>query len=143
TFNYKRVFTGNSTIKILINGVQYGSDSTVSSETVTAHSEVINVSGDVIVEIQNSGNRSIIDDIAWDCYSGSGFMQAAVEKQPAIQLYPNPNIGQFQINMESEFAELKVYDSYGKAVLAKTVARNETIHLEYVVKGVYMAEINT
>lgn len=143
TFNYKRVFTGNSTIKILVNGVQYGSDIVVSSETATLHTEVINVSGNVVVELQNSGNRSIIDDIAWDCYSEPGFMKSAMEQKPEIQVYPNPNNGQFQINMENEFADVKVYDGFGKVVFAKTVAKNETIHLEYVVKGVYMVVINT
>jgi len=69
TFNYKRVFTGNSTLKVYVNGVQYGGDITVSSETTASFSQVINVAGNVTIEIKNSGNRTIVDDVTWNCYS--------------------------------------------------------------------------
>ncbi|PHK27297.1 hypothetical protein VF13_41700, partial [Nostoc linckia z16] len=69
TFNYKRVFTGNSTLKVFINGVQYGGDITVASETAAIFSQVVNVSGNATVEIKNSGNRIIVDDVVWNCYS--------------------------------------------------------------------------
>jgi len=77
-FNYKRVFTGDSTLKVFVNGVQYGGDITVSSDTTTAFSHAIDVAGPVTIEIRNSGNRTIIDDLSWNCYT--------VPNGPEIQL---------------------------------------------------------
>ena len=70
SFKYKRVFSGNSTLKVFVNGVQYGGDIAVTSDvTATTFSQAINVSGNVVIEIRNSGNRTIVDDLSWNCYS--------------------------------------------------------------------------
>ena len=50
TFQYKRVFSGDSTMQVYINGTQYGGDITVSSTTPTTFSEVINVAGNIDIE---------------------------------------------------------------------------------------------
>jgi hypothetical protein len=144
SFNYKRVFTGNSTLKVFVNGVQYGSDITVSSETPANFSQAINVTGDVTVEIENSGNRVVIDDITWDCYSGSSARPSAAPVQTSqIKLYPNPNNGEFQLDLATETADVAVYNTIGKEVLHKNVSDNEVINLGSVEAGIYMVVITS
>lgn len=70
SFDYARVFTGNSTLKVFVNGTQYGGDITVSSTTSANFSVTINVSGNIDVELRNSGNRTLIDNLTWSCYAG-------------------------------------------------------------------------
>ncbi|WP_159801656.1 T9SS sorting signal type C domain-containing protein [Flavobacterium sp. MK4S-17] len=62
-FSYARAYTGNSTLQVFINGEQYGGDITVSSTNATIFSVPVNVVGDIYIEIVNSGNRTIIDDL--------------------------------------------------------------------------------
>jgi hypothetical protein len=69
SFDYARVFTGNSTLKLFVNNTQYGSDITVSSTSATTFSTTVNLTGNIDIEIRNTGNRSIIDNISWTCYS--------------------------------------------------------------------------
>ncbi len=78
TFNYKKVFNGESTLKVFVNDVQYGGDITVTSDSAEVFSEIIDVAGDVSIRIENSGNRTIIDDIQWNCYE--------IPNRPEIQL---------------------------------------------------------
>lgn len=68
SFKYKRIFTGNSTLKLFVNGTQYGGDITVSSETASTFTFAANVPGNVVIELRNSGNRTIVDDLTWTCY---------------------------------------------------------------------------
>ena len=150
TFNYMRVFTGNSTLKVFVNGVQYGGDITVSLTTPTQFSFAVNVTGDVTVELENSGNRIIVDDLAWDCYSGAqaknlnlGLPTNKVAETTAISLYPNPNNGQFQIDLATENADVVIYNVLGKTVLNKKVSDNEVINLENAEKGIYMVVITS
>ncbi len=65
TFNYKRAFTGNSTLKVFINGVQYGATITVSSTTPTLASIPVNVAGNFNLELRNATKRTVIDDVSW------------------------------------------------------------------------------
>lgn len=149
SFNYKRVFNGNSTLKVFVNGVQYGTDITVSSETTAAFSQVINVNADANIEIRNSGNRTIIDDIVWSCNSGSANRTALSLDTPKametseITLYPNPNNGQFQLDLATESATVSVYDTLGKQIFNKEVLDNEVINLENAGKGIYMVVIKS
>ncbi len=73
TFNYVRGFTGTGarTIKVFVNSTQIGSDITVnaSSSTTQSFSANVNVTGNVTLQLQTSGNQIIIDDIAWTAYS--------------------------------------------------------------------------
>lgn len=143
TFNYKRVFTGNSTLKVFVNGTQYGGDITVSADTTTLFSQAINVTGAVTVEIRNSGNRTIVDDIAWNCYAGTG-KSAATQTGHEINLYPNPNQGQFQLDLKpQEAAEVSVFDFSGNEILSKKVSGDESIDLKNAVKGIYMVRIKS
>lgn len=148
SFNYKRVFSGNSTLKVFVNGVQYGGDIAVTSETPANFTQAINVTGDVTVEIENAGNRVVIDDITWDCYSDISARPAAQpvkssEVSNEIKLYPNPSNGQFQLDLVTETADVAVYNTIGKEVLRKTVSDNETIDLGKVEAGIYMVVITS
>jgi hypothetical protein len=142
TFNYKRVFTGNSTLKVFVNGVQYGADIVVSSETPAIYSEVINVAADATIELVNTGNRIVVDDLAWDCYSGSSAKPAfAPASTKEAGVYPNPSNGQFQIDLVTETADVIVYNTIGKEVLNKKVSDNEVINLDRAEAGIYMVVI--
>lgn len=69
TFDYARVFSGNSTLRVLVNGVQQGSNITVSSTSSTTFSIVVNIVGNIDLELDNSGNRTLINNLSWTCYS--------------------------------------------------------------------------
>lgn len=147
TFNYQRVFTGDSTLKVFVNGVQYGGDITVSSTATTVYSQAINVSGNATIEIRNSLNRTIVDDLAWDCYSAAPKTAAQpVKNTPVlneVKLYPNPSNGQFQLDFAGENADVTVFDSLGKSILSKKVASQEVIDLGNVQKGIYIVVIKS
>jgi len=151
SFNYKRVFTGNSTIKVYVNDQQYGSDIIVTSETPASFNASMNITGDVTIRIENSGNRVVIDDLVWTCNPSfakpalQGKMAVASEVLGDIKLYPNPNNGQFQVqlgNSETN-ADVIVYDLTGKKVFGKNVADNENIDLGNVQKGMYLVSITS
>lgn len=149
TFKYKKVFTGNSTLKVLVNGVQQGTDITVSADTATTFSYAVNISADATIELVNSGMRTVIDDITWNCYSGSSARTALAKNKTANTiaiepvLYPNPNNGQFQLDLISDNADVIVYDVTGKIVLRKTISDNEMIDLSNAGKGIYMVQITS
>ncbi|AXG72785.1 T9SS C-terminal target domain-containing protein [Flavobacterium arcticum] len=73
SFKYARVFSGNSTLKVYVNNVQYGSNITVSNTIATTFSVDVNITGDVTIKLVNSGgNRTIIDDISWTAGAPAG-----------------------------------------------------------------------
>ncbi|MGV3461449.1 MAG: choice-of-anchor D domain-containing protein [Flavobacterium sp.] len=146
SFSYARIFTNNSVIKVFVNNVQYGADIIVSSDTPAVYSETINVSGNATIRIENSGNRSIIDNIAWTCYSGTGrpaqmLNSKAVEE--GVKLYPNPTDGRFNIALTegNESAQVEVFNTMGKLVLSKKVAANEPVDISNAGKGIYMVNV--
>ena len=74
TFKYVRAFTGTGarSIEVYVNSVKIGATITVSgsSDTVINYSSVINVAGNVVLEIRNTGSNQVkVDDIAWTAYS--------------------------------------------------------------------------
>ena len=71
TFDYARIFTGNSTLQVWINGTQYGGDIIVSDTNATTFSTTVNVSGFIDLELRNSGNRTLINNLSWTCFSCS------------------------------------------------------------------------
>jgi len=71
SFNYARIFSGNSTLKVFVNGIQYGGNISVSSESSSLFTTVVNVSGNIELEIENSGNRTIISNLEWTCFAGA------------------------------------------------------------------------
>lgn len=68
SFDYKRTFGGNSTLKVFVNGTQYGGDISVTSETPANFSVDVNIEGDVTIELVNSGNRIAVDNLNWTCF---------------------------------------------------------------------------
>ena len=69
TFEYARVFNGNSMLRLYVNDEQYGEDIIVSSESSTEISIDVNVEGNAVIRLENSGNRTIIDNFSWTCVS--------------------------------------------------------------------------
>lgn len=70
SFKYARVFSGNPTLQVYVNGVQRGSDLTpteTSASTFTISD--LNVTGNVTIEIRNtsgsSNRRAVIDDLTF------------------------------------------------------------------------------
>src|SRR5690606_22815431 len=59
---------GNSTLKVFVNGTQYGGDISVTSETPANFSVDVNIEGDVTIELVNSGNRIAVDNLNWTCF---------------------------------------------------------------------------
>ena len=150
SFKYKRVFTGNSTLKVFVNGTQYGGDITVSSDVASTFSYAVNVSADATIELVNSGNRTIIDDIVWTCYEGSGAGAKVAMKSNSqatenseVVVYPNPNNGQFQIDLATETADVVIYDAAGKVIVKKSVSDNEFVDMTAAQKGIYMIVITS
>lgn len=146
SFNYQRVFTGDSVLKVFVNGVQYGADINVTSTATTVYSQAINVSGNATIEIRNTLNRTIVDDLAWDCYTTSPKAASTAKKTAQVlnnevKLYPNPSNGQFQLDFAGENADITVFDSLGKSVLSKKVASQEVIDLGAAQKGIYIVVI--
>ncbi|RYE20003.1 MAG: hypothetical protein EOP51_18770, partial [Sphingobacteriales bacterium] len=87
SFKYVRAFTGTGgrTIKVYINGNQFGADIVVNpgSNTVQNYSSLINISGPVTVELRTSGAQIIIDDINWTCYTGCTPLQTIAGFTPS------------------------------------------------------------
>lgn len=71
-FDYARIYSGNSTLKVFVNNTQYGGDITVSDTNPTHFSVVVNVSGNINVELRNSTKRTLISNLQWSCYSVAG-----------------------------------------------------------------------
>ncbi|AXG74697.1 hypothetical protein DVK85_10840 [Flavobacterium arcticum] len=65
SFEYARAYSGNSTLKVYVNDVQYGGTITVSSVTPTTFSVDVNVTGDAVIRLENSAKRTIIDNLEW------------------------------------------------------------------------------
>lgn len=70
SFNYARIYAGNSTLKVYVNGVQYGGDISVTSTSSSLFSAIVNIGGPITVELENSGNRTLISNLAWTCSAG-------------------------------------------------------------------------
>ncbi|WP_299777523.1 choice-of-anchor D domain-containing protein [uncultured Formosa sp.] len=86
TFDYARIYTGNSTLKVFINGTQYGSDISVTLLSSTTISTTVNVNGPIDIELRNNGNRTLISNLSWTCYSGT--------PNPELQLVDNTSTNQ-------------------------------------------------
>ena len=69
TFDYKKAFTGNSTLKLFINGLQYGGDINVNSSSETTFTYDVNEGGPINFELENSGNRTVVDNLTWTTFT--------------------------------------------------------------------------
>jgi len=76
SFKYVRAFTGTSSrsLEVYVNNTKIGETITVSStsDEVMTFTEIVNESGDIVLEIRSTGAAQVkVDDIAWTSYSGS------------------------------------------------------------------------
>src|SRR5690606_35667174 len=75
SFNYARIFSGDPTFQVWINGNQYGGDITVSSTTSSTFSATVDVPGNINLEIRNisttNDRRFLISNLSWTCYTGT------------------------------------------------------------------------
>jgi uncharacterized repeat protein (TIGR02543 family) len=69
TFDYARIYSGNSTLKVFVNGTQYGGGISVSNTTSSQFSATINETGDIYLELENTGKRTLINNLTWTCFS--------------------------------------------------------------------------
>ncbi len=86
-FNYVRGFTSDSgrKLEVYVNNQKIGNDITVNatSDNVVTYNEIINIEGDVVLEIRSTGSAQvIIDDIEWTAY------EATDPNQPALTVNP-------------------------------------------------------
>ncbi|ANF51676.1 endonuclease I [Chryseobacterium glaciei] len=116
-------FTGsNGTFNVLVNGVTVGTipySATVATTTISN----INVSGNVVVSLENnsSSDRVAIDNLNWNCYSGTAKQSvSSLEKSEIndLQIYPNPVSNQ-EIFVKGETQNIKkaeIYNLQGKVM---------------------------
>lgn len=86
-FNYVRGFTGadGRKLEVYVNDQKIGNDIIVdtSSDNVETYNEIINIEGDVVLEIRSTGTAQvIIDDIEWTGY------EASDPNQPSLTVNP-------------------------------------------------------
>lgn len=86
SFDYAQIYSGTSALKVYINGTQYGGDINVSSTASTTFSTTVNVTGPIDIEIQNSGNRTLIANLQWGCYSVSNTITTNTVSSPPFAL---------------------------------------------------------
>ena len=86
SFDYAQIYSGGSTLKVFINGTQYGGDITVSSTTPTTFSTTVNVAGPIDIDIQNSGNRTLIANLEWGCYAATNSVTTGAVSSPPFAL---------------------------------------------------------
>jgi len=93
------------------------------------------------------GNYLFIDDILIDYSVGIDDLEA---KQKLLQIYPNPNSGQFNINFNSklENAQIEIYDQLGKQVYLNANQNIEkgnsyNINLKNYPGGIYLLKVSS
>ena len=68
---------------------------------------------------------------------------SATTENAEVTVYPNPNNGQFQIDLASETADIVVYDAAGKMIVKKSISDNEVIDMTSAQKGIYLMVITS
>lgn len=147
-------FSGtNGTFNVLVNGTQVGTIPYSTTATTTTISN-INVSGNVIVTLENSStsNRVALDNLSWTCYSGTGKQSKNVSSDLQIdskdlQIYPNP-ISNQEIFVKGETQNIKkaeIYNLQGKVM--QTIdspfknSRN-SIKIKSLEQGIYILKLD-
>lgn len=118
-------FTGsNGTFTVKVNGTSVGTIPYSSSATTTTINN-INISGNVVIELENnsSSNRVAIDNLSWTCYSGtSKQIQSASSglslPQNQLQISPNPIVNNeiFVKGETKNITKAEIYNLHGKMV---------------------------
>jgi len=100
SFKYVRGFTGTNarSLQVWVNGNQIGSDITVSpsSNDVITYSEVINIAGDITLQIRSTGAAQVIvDEIIWTAFSSGAPVPPSITNIstiPATDITPSTDV---------------------------------------------------
>ncbi|WP_346984452.1 endonuclease [Chryseobacterium sp. POE27] len=118
-------FSGsNGTFNVKVNGTTVGTVPYSTNTTTTTISN-INITGNVVVELENTStsNRVAIDNLSWTCYSGTS-RQAQISSgelntnQTKLQISPNP-ISNNEIFVKGETQNIRkaeIYNLQGKVM---------------------------
>lgn len=147
-------FSGsNGTFNVLVNGTQVGTIP-YSATTATTTINNINVSGNVIVTLENNStsNRVALDNLNWTCYSEAGKQSKSTASDLQIesrdlQIYPNP-ISNQEIFVKGETQNIKVAEIYNlQGKVMQTInspfknSRN-SIKIKSLEQGIYILKLD-
>jgi hypothetical protein len=59
----------------------------------------------------------------------------------AVQVFPNPNNGEFQVVATSDMATITIVDLNGKKVLEQNAVGNETTIFSNLLRGIYLIHV--
>ncbi|OEK07589.1 hypothetical protein A8C32_17480 [Flavivirga aquatica] len=144
TISTQRAFSGGTgNLDIIVNSVLKGTIP-YSDATQTTTLKDINVAGNVIIEISEStsgGDRVIIDDLSWTCYSTLSVDENISEK---FKITPNPINGAFLNIKTNEKANYTIHDMLGKVLLTGSVNQfKQTLNVSSLNKGTYILRIDS
>jgi endonuclease I len=147
-------FTGSTgTFNVKVNGTTVG---TIPYNTNATTSTInnINISGNVVVELENNStsNRVAIDNLSWTCYSGTSKQVQNVSSelslsQNQLQISPNP-ISNNEISIIGEtqnITKAEIYNLQGKMMQSfdQPFRNNKNaITIKNLPSGVYILKMN-
>lgn len=118
-------FTGsNGTFNVKVNGTSVGTAPYSTSATTTTINN-INISGNVVIELENnsSSNRVAIDNLSWTCYSGTSKQIQSVSSalslpQNQLQISPNPIVNNeiFVKGETKNITKAEIYNLQGRMI---------------------------
>ncbi|MEC5171865.1 hypothetical protein QF024_000576 [Chryseobacterium nepalense] len=147
-------FTGsNGTFTVKVNGTAVGTVPYSTNSTTTTINN-INISGNVVVELENNStsNRVAIDNLSWTCYSGTSrnIQSVYAEKilpQNQMQISPNPIVNN-EIFVKGEtrnITKAEIYNLQGKMMQSfEQPFRNNrnSIRIKNLPSGVYILKVD-
>ncbi|WP_166387297.1 endonuclease [Polaribacter sp. 11A2H] len=138
-----RAFSGGTgNLDVFVNGVKKGT-LPYGDEIQTTTISNINIYGNIIVSISEStsgGDRVIIDDLSWTCYST---LSTEEDIFNSFKMYPNPTDGNTVYFKITESAEVKMYNVLGKLIKKATLnQKNNSVDTSNLTKGIYLVKIN-
>lgn len=147
-------FSGSSgTLNVKINGNTVGTVP-YNSNTTTTTLNTINISGNVVIALENNStsDRVAIDNLSWTCYSGTSRQAQSIysgtnQDQNSLQISNNPVSGN-EIFVKGETQNIKkaeIYNLQGKAVQSIDQpfknSRN-SIRIRNLGQGVYLLKLD-
>ncbi|MFC5871490.1 Por secretion system C-terminal sorting domain-containing protein [Chryseobacterium arachidis] len=147
-------FTGsNGTFNVKVNGTTVGTVPYNANTTTTTISN-INISGNVVVTLENtsSSNRVAIDNLSWTCYSGTARQAQNLSSESSLdqnllQISPNPisNNEIFVKGNTQNIHKAEIYNLQGKVVqtIDQPFKNNRnSIHIKNLQQGVYLLKLD-
>ncbi|KMQ67566.1 endonuclease I [Chryseobacterium sp. FH2] len=147
-------FSGsNGTFNVKVNGTTVGTIP-YNTNTTTTTINNINVSGNVIISLENTSgsNRVAIDNLSWTCYSSTGKQSKSISPElineiKDLQIYPNPISNQeiFVKGKTENIKKAEIYNLQGKIMqtidLPFKNSRN-SIKIINLPQGVYILKLD-